>query len=118
MTDSRHPALTYLARLQAKAAAYARANKGKSPGFHYNLDMWVDDRSAAAKALRAYSEEHPVADRDAIRAAIEDLVTWVDRPGALAAGLQDLADLLGITWDPPRDFAEEVRERTKEHLHD
>jgi len=57
--NDQHPALAYLARLQAEAAAYARANKGKSPGFHYDLDMWVDDKSAAAKALRAYAEEHP-----------------------------------------------------------
>ena len=45
------------------------------------------------------------------KALIEDLVTWIDRPEALAAGLQDLASLLGVEWDPPRDFVAEVRER-------
>lgn len=57
--NDQHPALAYLARLQSEAAAYARANKGKSPGFHYDLGMWIDDKSAAAKVLRAYAEEHP-----------------------------------------------------------
>lgn len=57
--DDQHPALDYLARLQSESATYATANRGKSPGYHYDLDMWVDDKSAAAKALRAYAEEHP-----------------------------------------------------------
>jgi len=58
MSDQ-HPALTYLSRLQAEAAEHARSHKGKSPGFHYDLDLWIDDKSAAARVLRAYAEEHP-----------------------------------------------------------
>lgn len=52
-----------------------------------------------------------MSDRDAIRARIDEVMTMIDQPVAAAAALQDLADLLGIMWDPPRHLVAEASER-------